>query len=62
MAHIFDLAPAVKRPGYASGKLAEPGKATTFPESMAFMGMNKPSRFQGDIFDLEVTGTIPSDM
>ncbi|KAJ4415933.1 hypothetical protein N0V82_007054 [Gnomoniopsis sp. IMI 355080] len=62
MAHIFDIAPAVKRPGYTAGKLAEPGKATTFPDSAAFMGMNKPSRFEGDIFDLEVTGTIPHDI
>lgn len=62
MAHIFDLAPAIKRPGYASGQLAAPGEATTFPDTEVFRAMNKPSRFEGDIFDLEVTGTIPHDI
>lgn len=62
MAHIFDLAPAVKKPGYASGKLAAPGEATTFPDTAVFGGMNRPSRFEGDVLDLEVTGTIPSDI
>lgn len=60
MAHIFDIAPAVK--GYAQGKLARPGEATTFPDTAVFGGMNRPSRFEGDIFDLEVTGTIPKDI
>ncbi|KUI72511.1 Lignostilbene-alpha,beta-dioxygenase isozyme I [Cytospora mali] len=60
MAHIFDIAPAVK--GYASGRLAKPGDATTFPDTDVFRGINKPSRFEGDIFDLEVTGTIPKDI
>ncbi|KAF3763849.1 carotenoid oxygenase [Cryphonectria parasitica EP155] len=62
MAHIFDLAPAIKRSGYASGKLARPCEATTFPDTDVFRGMNKPSRFEGDVFDLEVSGTIPSDI
>lgn len=60
MAHIFDIAPAIK--GYASGILARPGEATTFPDTDVFRGMNKPSRFEGDVFDLEVTGTIPGDI
>lgn len=60
MAHIFDIAPAVQ--GYAKGKLTRPGEATTFPDTAVFSGMNKPSRFEGDIFDLEVTGTIPKDI
>lgn len=64
MAHIFDLAPAVSgRPkNYTDRKLTTPGDATTFPTTEVFKGMNKPSRFEGDIFDLEVTGKIPEDI
>lgn len=60
MAHIYDIAPTVK--GYKSGRLARPGEATNFPSTDVFSGMYKPSRFEGDVFDLEVTGTIPKDI
>ncbi|KAJ0116668.1 hypothetical protein J7T55_009818 [Diaporthe amygdali] len=60
MAHIFAIAPTVK--GYADGRLARPGEATTFPETGTFSGINKPSRFEGDVFDLEVTGSIPKEI
>lgn len=63
MAHIFDLAPSVRRAGYTAGKLTTPGAATTFPKDTGtFAGMNAPSRFEGDILDLEVTGTIPPEI
>lgn len=64
MAHIFDLAPAVRGhpKNYTNGKITAPGAATTFPATPVFAGMNKPSRFEGDIFDLEVTGKIPEDI
>lgn len=60
MAHIFAIAPTVK--GYAEGRLTKPGEATRFPETYVFSGINKPSRLEGDVFDLEVTGTIPKDL
>ncbi|KAK3376294.1 carotenoid oxygenase [Lasiosphaeria ovina] len=59
MAHIFDLAPEVSN--YAGGQLAEPDRVR-FPKTDAFRGMNKPSRFEGDVFDLEFTGEIPKDI
>lgn len=60
MAHIFAIAPTVK--GYTEGRLTKPGEATRFPETYVFSGINKPSRLEGDVFDLEVTGTIPKDI
>lgn len=60
MAHIFAIAPTVK--GYTNGRLTKPGEATTFPQTPVFSGINKPSRFEGDVFDLEVTGTIPKEI
>ena len=58
MAHIFELAPAVTN--YTGGRKA--GDHVQYPKTGVFQGMNKPSRIEGDIFDLEVTGTIPKDI
>ena len=33
-----------------------------FPDTMAFTGVNTPVRIEGDVFDLEVEGEIPSDI
>lgn len=58
MAHIFDIAPEVSP--YKEGRLAGPG--VKFPDTPVFASMNKPSRFEGDVFDLEFTGRIPDDI
>ncbi|KAH8904760.1 carotenoid oxygenase [Coniochaeta sp. PMI_546] len=58
MAHIFDIAPEVSQ--YKEGRLA--GDGVKFPDTLVFASMNKPSRFEGDVFDLEFTGTIPKDI
>ena len=58
MAHIFSLAPAVSN--YTEGRLT--GDGVKYPDTDVFRGMNKPSRFEGDIFDLEVTGQIPKEI
>ncbi|KAK4113191.1 carotenoid oxygenase [Canariomyces notabilis] len=59
MAHIHDLAPEISN--YASGRLTSPDRVK-FPNTPVFASMNKPSRFEGDIMDLEFTGTIPADI
>lgn len=61
MAHIFDIAAEVDLPNYTSNRLTTPSKIR-FPKTNAFSSMNKPSRFEGDVFDLEFTGTIPLDI
>ncbi|KKY25334.1 putative 9-cis-epoxycarotenoid dioxygenase [Phaeomoniella chlamydospora] len=58
MAHIYELAPEITH--YTDGRKI--GKGVKFPNSYAFKGMNEPSRIEGDIFDLEVSGTIPKDI
>lgn len=62
MAHIFDLAPSISP--YTNGRKNEhpSGLPVQFPATPAFQGMNKPSRFEGSVMDLEVTGTIPLDI
>ncbi|KAK6843234.1 hypothetical protein PG987_004094 [Apiospora arundinis] len=60
MAHIHDLEPQVANSHYVNGRLN--GDTSRFPDTEVFRGMNKPSRFEGDIFDLEVTGEIPKDI
>ncbi|KAL1839255.1 hypothetical protein VTJ49DRAFT_1692 [Mycothermus thermophilus] len=59
MAHIHDLAPSIYP--YTNNRLTSP-TPVQFPRTAAFSSMNKPSRFEGDILSLEVTGTIPSDI
>lgn len=64
MAHIYDLAPEVavpSDPNYTSNRLSNPSQVR-FPKTNVFRGMNTPSRFEGDVFDLEFTGTIPTDI
>ncbi|KAK4235019.1 putative carotenoid oxygenase protein [Achaetomium macrosporum] len=54
--------PEVEVPSnYASGRLTDPSKVR-FPRTPVFASMNKPSRFEGDVYDLEFTGTIPRDI
>ncbi|KAB5575377.1 carotenoid oxygenase [Coniochaeta sp. 2T2.1] len=60
MAHIFDIAPEVEASPYTHGRLTGPG--VKFPSTLVFASMNKPSRFEGSIFDLEFTGTIPKEI
>ncbi|EGU87689.1 hypothetical protein FOXB_01785 [Fusarium oxysporum f. sp. conglutinans Fo5176] len=54
MAHIFDVAPLIDT-GYI-------GNQVKYPDSGTFSGFNKPFRLEGDIFDLEVSGTIPPEI
>ncbi|KAH6711459.1 9-cis-epoxycarotenoid dioxygenase-like protein [Leptodontidium sp. MPI-SDFR-AT-0119] len=59
MAHLFSYLP-VSTPNYTSGK-----KSSTqikYPSTSVFQGFNTPSRLEGSIQDLEVSGTIPTDI
>ncbi|KAK4447351.1 carotenoid oxygenase [Podospora aff. communis PSN243] len=60
MAHIFSLFPETPDP-YIDGKLTS-DKPTKFPSTPAFASMNKPSRFEGSILNLEYSGTIPPSL
>ncbi|OQU96968.1 hypothetical protein CLAIMM_02973 [Cladophialophora immunda] len=61
MAHIFELAQALSSsPNYSNGLKA--GSQIQFPATEAFGGFNSPSRIEGDLENLEVTGQIPSDI
>src|SRR4051812_16335799 len=59
MAHIFDVAPLI-RPAYVGGRKA--GDQVKYPDTDVFKGFNTPCRLEGDIFDLEVDGTIPPEI
>ncbi|KAF2455729.1 carotenoid oxygenase [Lineolata rhizophorae] len=62
MAHIFSLSDAIGPvpTTYQGGRKVT--DQVQFPNTVAFAGFNKPSRLEGDIFDLEVEGTIPVDI
>ncbi|KAI1807873.1 carotenoid oxygenase [Daldinia bambusicola] len=60
MAHLEAIASEVSLYPYSNGKRT--GSRVKFPDTAAFSSMNKPSRFEGDIVDLEVTGEIPRDI
>ncbi|KAI1367780.1 carotenoid oxygenase [Xylaria arbuscula] len=60
MAHLEALAPEISLYPYSNGKRV--GERVKFPDTAAFSSMNKTSRFEGDIFNLEVTGEIPRDI
>ena len=59
MAHIFQVAAEVEAP-YVNGR--KNGNQVKFPTSAAFQQMNKPCRLEGEIHDLEVTGTVPPEI
>ncbi|ORY69774.1 carotenoid oxygenase [Pseudomassariella vexata] len=61
MAHIHALDPEVSNSHYYNGRRTATA-ANKFPNTPVFQGMNAPSRFEGDVFDLEVTGTIPPEI
>ncbi|KAM7186282.1 carotenoid oxygenase [Rhypophila sp. PSN 637] len=64
MAHIYDLAPSVSlptTPNYTRNRLTTPS-AVRFPQTDVFRSINTPSRFEGDVFDLEFSGTIPPEI
>jgi|SRR5579859_5895746 len=54
MAHIYDLP---VEPAYVNGKRAI--SRTEYPKGDVFRGFNAPSRFVGEVFDLQVFGEIP---
>lgn len=58
MAHIFSF--ATTKPHYVEGR--KDGDQVKFPETPFFQGFNTPSRLEGDILDLEVSGIIPKDI
>ena len=51
MAHIYDIP---VEPAYIKGKRAT--SRTEYPKGDVFRGFNAPSRFEGEVFDLEVFG------
>src|ERR1700761_3864926 len=59
MAHIHQFVPPGPR-SYENGR--KTGDQVKFPETAAFTGFNKPSRLEGDIFDLEFDGVIPKEI
>ncbi|KAK4182246.1 putative carotenoid oxygenase protein [Podospora australis] len=62
MAHIFTLAPEIDTsPGYTSAHRVRT-TPTQFPKTDVFRSMNSPSRLEGSVFDLEVTGSIPAEI
>jgi carotenoid cleavage dioxygenase-like enzyme len=60
MAHLEALTPEISLYPYKEGKLV--GSQVKFPATAAFSSMNKPTRFEGDLFNLEVTGKIPPEI
>lgn len=61
MAHIFELAESLTaKPNYVDG--VKRSNDPNFPRTEVFSGFNRPSRIEGDIHDLEVTGKIPDDI
>jgi len=63
MAHIYSLFPdsSPQPTPYTSGRLTSP-TPVQFPSTPAFSSMNRPSRFEGSILDLEYSGTIPPSL
>lgn len=59
MAHIYDLAPQVVS-NYTNGRKAT--NQVKYPETGVFQGFNKPSRLEGDVFNLEFEGVIPPEI
>lgn len=60
MAHIFDLAPQLTVSNYTKG--VKSSDRVVYPATGVFQGFNKPSRLEGDIFDLEFDGVIPPEI
>lgn len=61
MAHIFELAETLSpSPNYSKGVKAS--NQIKFPTTEVFSGFNSPSRIEGDVENLEVTGQIPLDI
>lgn len=61
MAHIFELAQILTpKSNYVNGVKAS--NQSKFPATETFQGFNRPSRIEGDVHDLEVTGEIPADI
>lgn len=61
MAHIFEIAPLVNRGlSYVNGRKVE--DQVEFPDTEVFRGFNQPCRLEADIFDLEVQGTVPTEI
>lgn len=59
MAHIYELAPQIVS-NYTGGRKAT--DHVKYPETGVFQGFNKPSRLEGDVFDLEYDGEIPPEI
>jgi carotenoid cleavage dioxygenase-like enzyme len=59
MAHLHSFIPE-EPANYVDGKKSS--SQIKYPDTGFFKGFNKPTRFEGDIFDLEVSGTLPDDI
>ncbi|CAG8981822.1 hypothetical protein HYALB_00013987 [Hymenoscyphus albidus] len=60
MAHLSSFVP-MEGPNYEDGLKAS--SQIKYPDNnVALQGFNRSQRFEGDIFDLEVTGRIPEDI
>lgn len=59
MAHAYSLFNEVQ-PAYVDGRKA--GEQTKYPGTPYFQGGLKPTRIEGNVFQLETTGTIPHDI
>ncbi|KIH88785.1 carotenoid cleavage dioxygenase [Sporothrix brasiliensis 5110] len=59
MAHAYSLFPEVQ-PAYVDGRKV--GEQTKYPGTPYFQGGLKPTHIEGDVFQLETTGTIPHDI
>lgn len=45
-----------------AGHFFQPISSNTFPETEYFKGFMEPCRFEGDVYDLEITGEIPKEI
>jgi hypothetical protein len=59
MAHLHSFV-ADESANYVDGKKSS--SQIKYPDTGFFKGFNKPIQFEGNIFDLEVSGTIPDDI
>lgn len=61
MAHIFELAESLSpTANYTNG--VKSSETLQFPTTETFTGFNSPSRIEGDVENLQITGQIPADI
>ncbi|KAL3436398.1 carotenoid oxygenase [Aspergillus tetrazonus] len=61
MAHIFELTESLSpTANYSNGVRSK--ETLQFPATETFTGFNSPSRIEGDVENLQITGQIPADI